>query len=193
MNDAYTYEQARVTLGVSMSTLKRAIHTGVLTPVKKEKSTVKYLSKEQVDSFKGKSLKASPRTKNRAEKILDGFTNATYGGTVEGMDEGTRAFFYMNTLAHAFEQYVKCCSERQKDELSVYEAARKEDSANLATAWMYIQKVSSDCLPLVLGKELTQEQHNTMSIEGLNSTLENVLNPVQNVDVIRHMKEALSR
>lgn len=67
MKDEYTYEQACKVLGVSRSTLERAIARGVFTPIKKAHSIIKYLDKEQVDALKGKPLRlAKSAEKNQA-------------------------------------------------------------------------------------------------------------------------------
>ena len=59
MSNEYTYEEAYKTLGISRATLNRAISHGVLTPIKKEHTNFKYLSKESVDALAGKPIRVA--------------------------------------------------------------------------------------------------------------------------------------
>lgn len=56
IREEYTYEEACKELNVSLSTLKRAIAANILTPIKRPKEKIKYLSKIEVEYYKGKPL-----------------------------------------------------------------------------------------------------------------------------------------
>jgi excisionase family DNA binding protein len=60
----YTYEEACDALGVSISTLNRAIAKGIFTPVRRRGQTKKYLSKTDVDTKSPEELFAQRKTAN---------------------------------------------------------------------------------------------------------------------------------
>jgi excisionase family DNA binding protein len=68
----YTYEEACDALGVSLSTLNRAIARGVLTPVRRRGQTKKYLLKTDVDTTTDEELFSQRKNVNMPSVDLAG-------------------------------------------------------------------------------------------------------------------------
>lgn len=86
----YTYEEASHLLGVSLSTLKKAITLGNIRTIRHRGSARKYITQEEIDRVQGKSLLTKAGT-DENESLVIKLPRGSFDGILQHINESFKA------------------------------------------------------------------------------------------------------